>query len=115
MSWPRLLLCVQFRSKNGPTNELARTKAQSSPSAMGLVPESVGCKYQEVGNLGYPDVLFRHWFSFMGMFLPFEIITYAIWRWKTSRTDSRLSNTPKATAGTSRVVKWARRKLCTTQ
>ena len=56
-----------------------------------------------------------HWFSFMGMFLPFEIITYAIWRWKTSRTDSRLSSTPKATAGTSWVVKWARRKLCTTQ
>src|SRR5215467_16027742 len=57
----------------------------------------------------------RHWFSFMGMFLPFEIILYATWRWKTSRTDSRLSNTPKATAGTSRVVKWARRKWWTTQ
>src|SRR6266566_905546 len=34
---------------------------------------------------------------------------------KISGTDSRLSSMPKATAGTSRVVKWTRRKLCTTQ
>src|SRR2546422_10604233 len=57
----------------------------------------------------------RHWFSFMGTFLPFEIITYATCIWKISCTDSRLSRRPKATAGTSRVVKWTRRKLCTTQ
>src|SRR6266705_5944082 len=57
----------------------------------------------------------RHWFSFMGTFLPFEIITYATCIWKISCTDSRLSRMPKATAGTSRVVKWTRRKLCTTQ
>jgi hypothetical protein len=57
--------------------------------------------------------VYWHWFSFMGIFLLFEIITYAIWRWKTSRTDSRLSRTPKATAGTSWVGKWARRKWCT--
>src|SRR6266704_3044251 len=57
----------------------------------------------------------RHWFSFMGTFLPFAIITYATCIWKISGTDSRLSSMPKATAGTSRVVKWTRRKLYTTQ
>ena len=57
----------------------------------------------------------RHWFSLMGTFLPFAIITYAICIWKISCTDSRLSRMPKATAGTSRIVKWTRRKLCITQ
>src|SRR2546429_8996334 len=51
----------------------------------------------------------------MGTFLPFEIITYATCIWKISCTDSRLSRMPKATAGTSRMVQWTRRKLCTTQ
>src|SRR5215510_3405246 len=56
-----------------------------------------------------------HWFSVMGTVLPFDIVTYAICIWKISCTDSRLSRIPKATAGTSRVVKWTRSKLCTTQ
>jgi hypothetical protein len=51
----------------------------------------------------------------MGTFLPLEIITYASCIWKISCTDRRLSRRPKATAGTARVVKWTRRKLCTTQ
>src|SRR5262249_10029413 len=64
----------------------------------------------------YPRlVLARHWFSLMGTVLPFDIVTYAICIWKISCTDSRLSRIPKATAGTSRVVKWTRRKLCITQ
>src|SRR5262252_36296 len=48
-------------------------------------------------------------------FYHLKPFTYTICIWKISCTVSRLSRMPKATAGTSRVVKWTRRKLCTTQ
>jgi len=48
-------------------------------------------------------------------FCHLKPFTYTICIWKISCTVIRLSRMPKATAGTSRVVKWTRRKLCTTQ
>src|SRR4029434_8981127 len=60
-----------------------------------------------VGGLG-------HWFSLIGTFLPFAIITYAICLWNIACPDSRLSWMPQATAGTARMVKWTRRTWCPT-
>jgi hypothetical protein len=58
---------------------------------------------------------FRHWFSVMGTFLPFAIITSAIGIWNMAGTDSRLSRRPQATAGTARMGPWPRRTWGPTQ
>jgi hypothetical protein len=52
----RLLLRVQFRSRDGSTNELARTALWFAYSALAVVPGTFGYEYQEIRGLRFQDV-----------------------------------------------------------